>query len=179
MKNYINQELKKPITTDFSAGLYDWSIFITNFYLRVKQVLKIDYESFMILQITLGYYLNTINKSGSNSIDDLSFRFEEIINDKTKKNSRLSVTSISSALNLPRETVNRKIDSLIKKQLLAMNNNKSIILGTNYQKIFELFALLEGIFELIDSNSLLDSLWLLLLYSVFSILSYYYFSNSL
>ena len=141
MKNYINQELKKPITTDFSAGLYDWSIFLTNFYLRVKQVLKIDYESFMILQITLGYYLNTINKSGSNSIDDLSFRFEEIINDKTKKNSRLSVTSISSALNLPRETVNRKIDSLIKKQLLAMNNNKSIILGTNYQKIFELFAL--------------------------------------
>ena len=140
MKNSINQELKKPITTDFSAGLYDWSIFLTNFYLRVKQVLKIDYESFMILQITLGYYLNTINKSGSNSIDDLSFRFEEIINEKTKKNSRLSVTSISSALNLPRETVNRKIDSLIKMQLLAMNN-KSIILGTNYQKIFELFAL--------------------------------------
>ena len=128
MKNSINHELKKPITTDFSAGLYDWSIFLTNFYLRVKQVLKIDYESFMILQITLGYYLNTINKSGSNSIDDLSFRFEEIINEKTKKNSRLSVTSISSALNLPRETVKRKIDSLIKKQLLAMNNNKSIIL---------------------------------------------------
>ena len=60
---------------------------------------------------------------------------------KQKKNSRLSVTSISSALNLPRETVNRKIDSLIKKQLLAMNNNKSIILGTDYQKIFELFAI--------------------------------------
>ena len=140
MKNYINQELKKPITTDFSSGLYDWSIFLSNFYLRVRQVLKIDYESFMILQITLGYYLNTINKSGSNSIDDLSFRFEEIINEKTKKNSRLSVTSISSALNLPRETVNRKIDSLIKEKLLAMNN-KSIILGTNFQKIFGSFAL--------------------------------------
>jgi DNA replication protein DnaD len=140
MKNSINQELKKPITTDFSAGFYDWSIFLTNFYLRVRQVLKIDYESFMILQITLGYYLNTINKSGSNSIDDLSFRFEEIINEKTKKNSRLSVTSISSALNLPRETVNRKIDSLIKMQLLAMNN-KSIIIGVNFQKIFGLFAL--------------------------------------
>ena len=140
MKNYINQELKVPITSDFSSGLYDWSIFLSNFYLRVRQVLKIDYESFMILQITLGYYLNTINKSGSNSIDDLSFRFEEIINDKTKKNSRLSVTSISSALNLPRETVNRKIDSLIKEKLLAMNN-KSIILGTNFQKIFGSFAL--------------------------------------
>ena len=141
MKNSINQELKKPITTDFSAGFYDWSIFLTNFYLRVKQVLKIDYESFMILQITLGYYLNTINKSGSNSIDDLSFRFEEIINEKTKKNSRLSVTSISSALNLPRETVNRKIDSLIKRKLLVMDTNKSIFLGPDFQKIFNSFAL--------------------------------------
>ena len=141
MKNIINQELKKPITTDFSAGLYDWSIFLTNFYLRVKQVLKIDYESFMILQITLGYYLNTINKSGASSIDNLSFRFEEIINEKTKKNSRLSVTSISSALNLPRETVNRKIDSLMKRKLLVMDTNKSIFLGPDFQKIFGSFAL--------------------------------------
>ena len=141
MKNSINQELKKPITTDFSAGLYDWSIFLTNFYLRVKQVLKIDYESFMILQITLGYYLNTINKSGSNSIDDLSFRFEEIINEKKKKNSRVSGTSISSALNLRRETVNRKIDSLMKRKLLVMDTNKSIFLGPDFQKIFGSFAL--------------------------------------
>ena len=141
MKNSINQELKKPITTDFSAGLYDWSIFLTNFYLRVKQVLKIDYESFMILQITLGYYLNTINKSGASSIDNLSFRFEEIINEKTKKNSRLSVTSISTALNLPRETVNRKIDSLIERKLLVMDTNRSILLGPDFQKIFGSFAL--------------------------------------
>ena len=141
MKNSINQELKKPITSDFSAGLYDWSVFLTNFYLRVKQVLKIDYESFMILQITIGYYLNTINKSGASSIDDLSFRFEEIINEKTKKNSRLSVTSISTALNLPRETVNRKIDSLIERKLLVMDTNRSILLGPDFQKIFGSFAL--------------------------------------
>lgn len=141
MKNSINQELKKPITSDFSAGLYDWSIFLTNFYLRVKQALKIDYESFMILQITIGYYLNTINKSGASSIDDLSFRFEEIINEKTKKNSRLSVTSISTALNLPRETVNRKIDSLIERKLLVMDTNRSILLGPDFQKIFGSFAL--------------------------------------
>ena len=71
----------------------------------------------------------------------LSFRFEEIINEKTKKNSRLSVTSISSALNLPRETVNRKIDSLMKRKLLVMDTNKSIFLGPDFQKIFGSFAL--------------------------------------
>ncbi|MDA9685270.1 hypothetical protein N9U14_00710 [bacterium] len=141
MKNSINRQLKKPTTSDFSSGFYDWSIFLTNFYLRIKRVLKIDYDSFMILQITVGYYLNAINKSGFNSIDELSFRFEEIVNEKTKKNSRLTVTSISSALDMPRETTKRKINSLIKKQFLSMNANKSIILGPNYQKIFELFAL--------------------------------------
>lgn len=141
MKNSINQELKKPITTDFSAGLYDWSVFLTNFYIRIKEALKIDYESFMILQITLGYYLNTINKLGASSIDNLSFRFEEIINEKTKKNSRLSVTSISTALNLPRETVNRKIDSLIERKLLVVDTNRSILLGPDFQKIFGSFAL--------------------------------------
>ena len=141
MKNSINQELKKPITSDFSSGLYDWSVFLTNFYIRIKEALKIDYESFMILQITIGYYLNTINKSGASSIDDLSFRFEEIINEKTKKNSRLSVTSISTALNLPRETVNRKIDSLIERKLLVIDTNRSILLGPDFQKIFGSFAL--------------------------------------
>ena len=141
MKKSFDQKLKKPITSDFSEGLYDWSVFLTNFYIRIKEALNIDYESFMVLQITIGYYLNTINKSGASSIDDLSFRFEEIINEKTKKNSRLSVTSISSALNLPRETVNRKIYSLIKRKLLVMDTNKSIFLGPDFQKIFDSFAL--------------------------------------
>ena len=31
MKKSIDQKLKKPITSDFSAGLYDWSVFLTNF----------------------------------------------------------------------------------------------------------------------------------------------------
>ena len=43
MKKSIDQKLKKPITSDFSAGLYDWSVFLTNFYIRIKEALNIDY----------------------------------------------------------------------------------------------------------------------------------------
>ena len=52
-----------------------------------------------------------------------------------------TLTSISSALNIPRETVKRKIDHLIKEKYLSLNSNKSITLGANYQKIFQAFAL--------------------------------------
>lgn len=136
-----NTSYNKPLTNDFSDGFYDWSIFIINLYLRVQQILKIDYESFMILQIVVGYHVNNLNKTGSSSISQLTFRFEEIVNEKVIQASKLTVTSISSALKIPRETVKRKVDALIKEKYLSLDHNKSISLGANYQKIFQAFAL--------------------------------------
>ena len=119
MSNSDQINYKKPITSDFSDGFYDWSIFLVNLYLRVQQILKIDFESFMILQIVVGYHVNDLNKSGSTSINQLAFRFEEIVNKKAIQIPKLTVTSISSALNIPRETVKRKADHLIKEKYLS------------------------------------------------------------
>ena len=141
MSNPDRINYKKPITSDFSDGFYDWSIFLVNLYLRVQQILKIDFESFMILQIVVGYHVNNLNKTGSTSISQLTFRFEEIVNKKAIRIPKLTVTSISSALNIPRETVKRKVDHLIKEKYLSLNPNKSITLGANYHKVFQSFAL--------------------------------------
>ena len=141
MSNPDQINYKKPITSDFSDGFYDWSIFIINLYLRVQQILKIDFESFMILQIVVGYHVNNLNKTGSSSISQLTFRFEEIVNEKVIQAPKLTVTSISSALKIPRETVKRKVDALIKEKYLSLDHNKSIILGANYQNVFQAFAL--------------------------------------
>ena len=84
MSKSDNTSYKKPISTDFSDGFYDWSIFIINLYLRVQQILKIDYESFMILQIVVGYHVSNLNKTGSSSISQLTFRFEEIVNKSSR-----------------------------------------------------------------------------------------------
>ena len=102
MSNPDQINYKKPITSDFSDGFYDWSIFLVNLYLRVQQILKIDFESFMILQIVVGYNVSNLNKTGSTSISQLAFRFEEIVNKKALQIPKLTVTSISSALNIPR-----------------------------------------------------------------------------
>ena len=89
MSKSDNTSYKKPISTDFSDGFYDWSIFIINLYLRVQQILKIDYESFMILQIVVGYHVSNLNKTGSSSISQLTFRFEEIVNETLNKLEKL------------------------------------------------------------------------------------------
>ena len=35
----------------FSKGLYEWIMFIISFYSRVRETLKIDFETFIILQL--------------------------------------------------------------------------------------------------------------------------------
>ena len=135
------KQLKKPKVPDFSTGMYQWSLFLINLFLRVKKNLKIDYDSFMIMHIVFGYHLNQINKDDQKSFEQLSFQFENSIKDKTSKTDKLTVTSIASALDLPRETVKRKVDVLIESQILGYQTNKSITLGARYKELCDQFIL--------------------------------------
>ena len=120
--------------------MYDWSLFLVNLFLRVKKDLKIDYDSFMIIHVVAGNYLYQWNKDHSLSYDELSLRFEKIISESSNIN-RITVTSLSMILNIPRETVKRKVLNLIKKQLLFENSDKSIIIGESYKDYFQNFVL--------------------------------------
>ena len=124
----------------FSSGFYDWIIFLINFYKRINQNLDIDFDSFIILQLVVSYNVYFINKSRYISIKELTFEFEKASQKSIKNNQKLTVTSISSALNIPRETVKRKVLGLQKKQLLEIGSNKSVYLGKYYAKIFSDFA---------------------------------------
>ncbi len=57
--------------TSFSKGMYTWVMFVLNFYTRVKETLKIDFESFVILQVVVSHYLYSLNKEGSKNFADL------------------------------------------------------------------------------------------------------------
>ena len=135
------EELKKPQLPDFSAGMYQWSLFLINLFHRVKKNLKIDYDSFMIMHIVFGYHLNLINKDNHQSFEQLSFKFESLIKENTSNTNKLTVTSIALALDLPRETVKRKIDGLIELQILGFQSNKSISLGAKYKEVVDQFIL--------------------------------------
>ena len=135
------KELKKPEVPDFSAGMYQWSLFLINLFLRVKKNLKIDYDSFMIMHIVFGYHLNQIHKNEQKSFEQLSFKFENLVKENIPSTEKLTVTSIASALDLPRETVKRKVDGLIELQILGFQSNKSIALGAKYKEICDQFIL--------------------------------------
>ena len=58
----------------------------------------------------------------------------------TKNNLRLTVSSICLVTSLPKETVRRKVNELIKKNLLKISKKDGILLGTMYKKVFQEFV---------------------------------------
>ena len=130
-------DLKEPM---FSQGLYHWVMFILSFYTRVRENLKMDFESFVILQVVVSHSLYQINKSGNKTFSELEDQMAKITQNKTTKNSKLTFASISEVLQLPRETVRRKVLSLSKNNILTFSSANGIKLGSAYKTIYRDFV---------------------------------------
>ena len=128
---------KEPI---FSQGLYNWVMFILSLYTRVRENLKIDFESFVILQVVVSHSLYQINKTGTKSFSELEEQMTKIAQNKKIKNNKLTFASVADVLQLPRETVRRKVLSLNKKDILLSNVNDGIKLGPAYKTIYKEFV---------------------------------------
>ena len=128
---------KKPL---FSQGLYHWVMFILSLYTRVRQNLKIDYESFVILQVVVSHSLYQINKTGNKTFSELEEQMTKIAQNKKIRNNKLTFASIADVLQLPRETVRRKVLGLSKNNILLDNTNNGIKLGSAYKTIYKEFV---------------------------------------
>lgn len=142
--------MQKP----FAEGMYMFSMFIINYYSRVRERLKIDYDSFIIIQTVVAQKLYQFKKKEkSNSYAELETLWEkmlrkhegivEIISDdshKIKSYNKLTISSICLVTGLPKETVRRKANELAKKNLLKISKKDGVILGPMYKKIFQEFV---------------------------------------
>ena len=128
---------KEPI---FSQGLYYWVMFILSFYTRVRENLKIDFESFVILQVVVSHSLYQLNKTGSKTFSELEDQMTNIAENKKIKNTKLTFASIADVLNLPRETVRRKVLGLKKNNILLFSTDSGIKLGPAYKTIYKEFV---------------------------------------
>ena len=124
----------------FSQGLYHWVMFILSLYTRVRENLKIDFESFVILQVVVSHSLYQINKSGNKTYSELEEQMTKIGQNKKIKNNKLTFASIADVLQLPRETVRRKVLSLSKNNILLSNTVDGIKLGPAYKTIYKEFV---------------------------------------
>jgi hypothetical protein len=159
--NKVKQMLKHgPANTlllqqPFAEGMYLFSMFMINYYSRIKKNLKLDYDSFIILQTVVSHSLYQLKKkkNGTNpktyselssALDPESEEYttpiEVVLNLKKDQNLKLTISSICLVLALPKETVRRKVNQLVTKKLLKVSNNEGINLGPMYKKIFQNFV---------------------------------------
>ena len=131
------KSLKEPM---FSQGLYHWVMFILSFYTRVRENLKIDFESFVILQVVVSHSLYQLNKSGTKTFSEIEKQITNITQKKLKNNSKLTFASIAEVLQLPRETVRRKVLILSKRNILSSDTIDGVKLGPSYKTIYKEFV---------------------------------------
>ena len=138
----------------FATGMYGFVMIMINYYARVREKLKIDYDSFMIIQTTVSHSLYQLNKKKieGKSYSELEKEWEKLIVNKNeisqivddysnvKNNLKLTISSICLVTSLPKETVRRKVNELVKKNLLKTSKKDGIILGTTYNKVFREFV---------------------------------------
>jgi len=167
MEHLVKKEIKKirgklkkgPVNKllmekPFAEGMYRFSMFIIDYYTRVRVQVGIDYDSFMIIQVTVSHQLYSLNKkksSSSGSYEDVETKFNQAIDarekilgvmqdyDEKNKN-KLTISSICLVLGLPKETTRRKINILCKKNLLKISKKSGVTLGPAYKKVFERFV---------------------------------------
>ena len=155
-KKIINAKLKeKP----FSMGMYSFVMFIINYYARVKKQIKIDFDSFIIVQVVTSHALYILNKTSYEnklSYPDIKKVWEkmaaeydssplEMLEKTSKKgaflkNSKLTISSICLVTELPKETVRRKIELLSKKKILMISKKNGVSIGSDYKKIYSEFV---------------------------------------
>ena len=139
-KNIIDFKtgFKKDEAPVFSHGFYNWTMFLMNFYSRVRNNLKIDFDSFMIMQLVVSDYLYKTNKEGIKNYEELKSTLKNHT-DLFKEKRKVNIASIAEVLDLPRETVRRKILHLSKIKLLDYSKS-GIGIGSEYKTVFNEFV---------------------------------------
>ena len=142
IKEFINKKDVNQKETPFSESYYHWLMFMINHARRIPTELNIDLESFLIIQTIASHSVYLINKKGSKSFSNLEEEFELLFTSSGKKKNihKLKYSTISQVLEMPRETVRRKIAALVKKKILKVSSKTGICLDKNYLKIYNDFS---------------------------------------
>ena len=144
----------------FSNGMYSFVMYMIDYYSRVRKQLKLDYDSFIIVQVVLSHNLYKINKQNTKNTtyNNLNTYWDEMLrkyNDQKNSNiefsklvpvsfstikNKLTISSVCLITNLPKETVRRKIIALDKKGILKNDKKIGVTVGEGYKKIFANFV---------------------------------------
>ena len=138
---------------NFSHGMYGFLMFMIEHYRRVKTDLKMDFDSFIIIQVVVSHEVYIMQSETSKTYSEISSEFDKVskassIDDsllifkakelmsKIQRN-KLTPASICQVTTLPKETVRRKIRALVQKNILTHNKSEGVLVGTGYKSVFD------------------------------------------
>ena len=129
--------MKKKLIA-YSETLYHLINFRTEQFQQSKAMIGIDYDSFMILSVMGAHYLKNNNKLAS----DWDQVWEDIRASKIEAyyNKKLTIYAVANILDMPRETVRRKIENLKKKKLINHSSNTGLLPTNKSEEIMKPFA---------------------------------------
>ena len=130
--------MKKKLEA-YSELLYHLINFRTEQFLQLRKMIRIDYDSFMILSVMGSHYLKNNKKLGTNW-DDV---WENVRTSKTEEffsSKKLTIFAVANILNLPKETVRRKIELLKKKKLINHSSKLGLLPTNKTEEIMKPFA---------------------------------------
>ena len=126
----------------YSEILYHLINFRTEQFQQLKKMVGIDYDSFMILSVMGSHYLKHNNKLG----EDWDTVWEDIRSSKIDELysvQKLTIYAVANILNLPKETVRRKIELLKKKKLINHSTKLGLLPTNKTEELMKPFAEIE------------------------------------
>ena len=109
-------------------------------YIQAKKIFKTDYDSHMITITVFAHFLyGTLNPSHEKyQQEDLEWGdmyplVKDLSKSKKKYLDKLSLFSISQILDMPKETVRRKVDALCKTKQLEYSVKDGVTVGDNFE----------------------------------------------
>ena len=125
-------------------------------------MIGVDFDSFMIMSCIGSHYLRTKTKEGSNW-DSIWEQTRTKIIDKHLNSKKLTIFAVSNLVNLPKETVRRKIEILKKKKLISYSRNEGLLPTEKTEELMKPFAtkelkVLANFLKALKKNKSLDQL---------------------
>ena len=118
----------------YANASYSWQTFLIDFYRRIKQYYNFDFDSFMIMIVTISHVTHENYKEDpgiEGSYKDFIKEFKHVAPGSLSKR-KLGINAISNILEMPEETTRRKIEKLIKQGLLTKSKVDGIILSKTF-----------------------------------------------
>ena len=118
-----------------------------NHYRQTKKIFKTDYDSHMITIAVFTHFLyGTLNPSHEKyQHEDLKWGemyplVKGLSKNKKKYLDKLSLFSIAQILDMPKETVRRKVDALCKTKQLEYTVSSGVTIGDNFEVLAKKMA---------------------------------------